>query len=69
MSLLRTNGHVEPEAYPLGYLWDEATLVRNQLNSFLATNAILTQMAVSCLFSKTGQKEFSKIIKGMTEDG
>jgi hypothetical protein len=64
--LLLDHGHPEAMKYPLGMVWDEATLVVERLNGLAATQAVLTQMAVSSMFSKDASKAFTEKIKEMT---
>lgn len=68
MSLLLANGHTEANGYPIAMIWDEARLVGDRLNGQMATEAVLTQMAVSSVLSKKAGKEFDKMIKRMSED-
>jgi hypothetical protein len=44
-------------------VWVEAELVAERENRRIATEAVLTQMAVSSVISKQAGKEFRKVIK------
>ena len=57
------NGHPEARDYPVGMVWDEATLVVERQNANHATQAVLTQLAVSSMLSKKGGKEFKRVLK------
>ncbi|MEP2533550.1 hypothetical protein [Shimia sp.] len=48
-------------------LWTEALLVTERLNRGYATEAILTQMAVSGVLSEKADKAFQKRIRQLTE--
>jgi hypothetical protein len=65
--LLLDHGHPEAAFYPLGVLVDEARLTSERLSSFMATQAVLTQMAASTLFSKESFREFQKMIARLTD--
>lgn len=57
--------------YPIGVVFDETELVVERVNGLEATRAVLTQMAVSALFSKEAGKAFQEKIKqlsGVQED-
>ena len=43
-------------------VWDEARLVAENLNGMLATQAVLTQMAVSSVLSKKAGELFKKTV-------
>jgi arginine repressor len=49
-------------------LWDEVEVAQQRNNQLLASEAILTQAAVSALLSKEGAKVFQKAIKRLTDD-
>jgi hypothetical protein len=67
VSLLLDHGHPDASAYPVGQVWDEASLVVERLNGLEATRAILVQMAVSSVLSKEAGAEFSKAIKRLND--
>lgn len=46
---------------------DEARLVSERINGYLASEATLIQMAVSAVLSKEAGESFSKIIKRMSK--
>lgn len=48
---------------------DEASIVMHRVQSDLATEAVLTQFAVSSVLSKKAGDQFKKLIKRMTDDG
>jgi len=48
---------------------DEARLVSEMLDNQLAGNAAMAQMAASSIWSKTGQREFKKAIRKLTDHG
>lgn len=48
-------------------VWDEASLVVDRLNGLEATRGILTQMAVSSLFSEDARTDFRSLIEKMSE--
>ena len=50
-------------------MWEEAELVVTRDNQRIATETLLTQMAVSSLFAKEAGKEFHKIISRLTDGG
>lgn len=66
VSLLVANGHPDAPLYPVHRVWEEAFMLTSQMNLMMATNAMLTQMAVSSLFSKDAGRDFTKTIKDMT---
>lgn len=68
MSFLRAEGHTQADRYPLWMLWDEVEVAQQRNNQLLASEAILTQAAVSALLSKEGAKVFQKAIKRLTDD-
>lgn len=49
-------------------IWDETRLVRERTEGLLATEAVLTQMAVSSVLSEKAGKEFNKMIKKLSGD-
>lgn len=61
------HGHPEARHYPVPMLSNEAAIVVNRLNREHATNAVLTQMAVSSVLSKKAGKQFEKRIKQLNE--
>lgn len=63
------NGHPDAVQYPIHKVWEEADLVTSRLNQVMATETLLLQMAVSSLFNKEAGREFSKIIKRLTDGG
>lgn len=67
MSFLASEGHVHADRYPLYVLWDEVLLAKKRVNSDIVTAALLTQMAVSSLFSKEAGESFSKMIKRLVD--
>lgn len=54
--------------YPLCMLWHEVEIVRERQDQWLASQAVLTQSAVSALLSKEGAEAFKKAIKRLTDD-
>ena len=67
VSFLRAYGHPEAEFYTLGKVKDESRLTANVLNLQIASEAILTQLAVHSLFSKGAGEEFGKAVKRLTD--
>lgn len=65
--MLIDHGHPDAAEYPLGLVFDEARLVEDRLNGYFATNAVLTQMAVSALFSKDAGKAFQEMVTDLIE--
>lgn len=49
-------------------LWHEVEIARQRNDQFLASQAVLTQAAVSALLSKDGSTAFQKAIKRLTDD-
>jgi hypothetical protein len=68
VSFLRAEGHAQASRYPLWMLWGEVEVAQQRNNQLLASEAILTQAAVSALLSKEGAKVFQKAIKRLTDD-
>lgn len=66
VNLLLSNGHPDAPIYPIHRLWEEASMLTSQINLTIATNALLTQMAVSSLYSKESGRDFTKTINKMT---
>lgn len=69
VSLLLDHGHPHAWHYPIRMVWEEALLVVERLNGIAVTEAVFLQLAVSSLFSKEGAKEFTKVVKRLTQDG
>lgn len=67
--MLLDHGHPLAWHYPIGRVWDEASLIVERLNGMALTQAILIQKAVSSLLSKEGAKDFTDTIKRLTPDG
>lgn len=67
--MLLANGHPDAPFYPVHRVWEEAELVVSRDNNQLASEALLTQMAVSALFSKEAGREFQKLISRLTDGG
>lgn len=65
MSLLLANGHSHALKYPLGMLLDEERLVLKRINQAHATQAILTQLAVSGVLTKEAGAHFRKVVNGL----
>lgn len=63
MNLLYSHGHPNAHNYPLGYVWDESEIVTERMNNMVATEAVLTQLAISSVLSKKAHKEFDKALK------
>lgn len=61
------NGHPDAPHYVVHKVWEETHLVTQRINQQLATEAMLTQMAVSTLLSAQAGREFNKIIERMTD--
>jgi hypothetical protein len=66
--LLLAYGHHDARAYPIGLIFDEAEIVVDRLNRDMASEAMLTMMAISANFSKPASREFYKTIAGLKED-
>jgi len=62
------HGHPEARHYPVPMLTSEARIVRQRINRKTATEAVLTQLAVSSILSKKAAKAFEKQIKKLNED-
>jgi hypothetical protein len=60
---------LEAHRYPLHAVWFEAELTAGHLNNQIATAAVLTQLAVSSMFSKKAGKAFENRIKELTGNG
>jgi hypothetical protein len=65
---LLANGHIEAQHYPLGMVWDEASIVVEHVNRLEATRATLLQMAVSSVLSKEAGKLFREQIQRLNGD-
>lgn len=59
------HGHPEARHYPIGYLWDEVTLVRERLNQAATSEATLLQLAVGSLLSNETGKQFKKALDAL----
>lgn len=57
------HGHIEARHYPVPLLWQETKIVRQRVNRELATEAVLTQMAVASILSKKAGDAFDKRIR------
>lgn len=64
-----SEGHPDALNYPVHRVWEETELVVARTNQILATETLLTQMAVSSLFSKEAGRDFNKLIKRLTDGG
>lgn len=47
----------------------ECEIVRSRLNHLAATDALLLQMAAASLFDKKSATAFTKMVKGLVNDG
>lgn len=68
MSLLLDHGHPLAQQYPIGMVWVETDLVNSRVNNEKADQAILTQKAVSSLFSKEDSKSFTAVLKALRDE-
>lgn len=66
VSLLLAHGHSQPHRYPIGVLWEEVQIVRQRLNGQMATEALLTMMAVSSVISEKAGVEFNKVLNRLS---
>ena len=67
MSLCLANGHPQARFYPLGMLYDEATLISSRENNRIVTEASLFQLAVGSILSKDSAKEFTKRLTDLSD--
>lgn len=67
LSLLRANGHLDADEYPVARVWEEAQIIVKRQNRMTATGVALFQMAVSSLFDKDAGKELKKTVEGLTD--
>ena len=58
-------GHTTPHLYPVGWLQDEAEIIRQRENHRIATEAHLIQLAASSILSKEAGQAFSKEIAAL----
>lgn len=58
-----SEGHPNARDYPIQVLWDEALIARARVNSVLASEALLLQLAVGALFSKESSAVFQRQLK------
>lgn len=68
VSLLLAHGHPDARRYPVGLVWDEASMVISRINGMMATEAVLLQTAVSSILSKESGEHFNKLVKQLGED-
>lgn len=69
MSLLLDHGHPHARRYPIGMVWDEATLVVERMNCEAASNTALLQLAAGSLLSKEAGKQLKKTLKELLNNG
>lgn len=69
MSLLLDHGHPHARRYPIGMVWDEATLVVERMNREAASNTALLQLAAGSLLSKEAGKQLKKTLKELLNNG
>lgn len=69
MSLLLDHGHPHARHYPIGMVWDEATLVVERMNREAASNTALLQLAAGSLLSKDAGKQLKKTLKELLDNG
>ena len=66
MSLLLDHGHSEARYYPIGMVWEEASIVVERLNQEEASRTALLQLAGAAVMSKKGASLLQKVLKEMT---
>jgi len=67
--LLISEGQIHANHYPLSKLWIEAEIVRERINSKIATEASLIQSAIVAVLSLDGKgvKNFNDQLKRLTD--
>lgn len=68
MSLLLAHGHVHAQHYPIGMVWAEAGIVNRRIKAEEANRAVLTQAAVSSLFSEKAGTSFKSTLKDLRDE-
>jgi hypothetical protein len=68
VSLLLDHGHPHAGLYPIGRVWDEASLVVERENRRLKTEAILIQAAAGSIISEQVGKQFDELVEGLDGD-
>lgn len=63
MSLLLANGHPEASRYPIGWLMDEAKLVKERMQIQDANQAVWTKRAIAAVLDKEGAKLFEELVE------
>lgn len=61
------HGHPEARHYPVPMMTREARIVRKRVNGQIATEAVLTQLAIGSILSKKAGKAFEKQVKKLNE--
>lgn len=69
VSLLLAHGHPFARKYPVGMVWEEATLVVERINREAASNTALLQLAAGSLLSKEAGKQLKKTLKELLDNG
>lgn len=60
------HGHPDARFYPLGMVWDEASIVVDRINQEAASNTVLLQLAGSAVMGKKGMNVLKKVLKELT---
>lgn len=70
MSLLRSQGHVEPHHYPVWMIWEEAITAKRRLNRQYQTEATVIMQAVASanVGGKKGAAAMNKFLENF-DDG
>lgn len=58
-----SEGHTDAHSYPLGRLYDEASLITERRMSAAELNAVLVQGALGAVHTKKGPRAFKRILE------
>lgn len=65
VSLLREHGHISVSQYPVHKVWEETYFITSRINARIASEALLTNMAILAALDKKASKDFTKQIRGL----
>lgn len=60
------HGHPDARFYPLGMVWEEASIVVERINNEAASNTALLQIAGAAVMGKPGLQQLKKVLKELT---
>lgn len=67
VSLLRSQGHLDADDYPVARVWEETRMVVRRQNLMLASGATLLQGAIASLLSKEAGETLKNTLEGLTD--